>query len=204
MNADAPASTSGPTACDLESVIATGELKHRSSRRTDRHIESQMELELSRELAKSPHAFYQKLVDTALEVSLADSAGISLLDEKNGRFVWPAVAGGLFPYLWGGTPSDFGPCGTVLERNQPVLFVHPERHFTYLESIQPSLEEVLLIPFHIDDKAVGTLWAVIHTLDKKFQPEDQRLLTNLTTFASAAYRVLASVGAIEPLLTKKA
>jgi len=187
----------------LESVIATGELRQRSSRLPKPHLESQTELELTRELAKSPHAFYQKLVDTALALSLADSAGISLLDEKNGRFVWPAVAGGLVPYLWGGTPSNFGPCGVVLDRNQPVLFVHPERHFTYLEPIRPSLEEVLLMPFHIDDKPVGTLWAVIHTPDKKFQPEDQRLLTNLTTFASAAYRVLSSVGAIEPLLAKK-
>lgn len=204
MNPDAPASTSKPTACDLECVIATDELEQRSSRPPNRGIERATELELTRELAKSPHVFFQRLVDTALELSLADSAGISLLDEKKGRFIWPAVAGGLVPYLWEGTPSDFGPCGTVLERNQPVLFVHPERHFTYLEPIKPPLEEVLLIPFHIDGKAVGTIWAVIHTPGKKFQPEDRRLLANLTTFASAAYRVLAAAGAIEPLLAKKA
>jgi transcriptional regulator with GAF, ATPase, and Fis domain len=204
MNPTHPISHAEPVACDLESVIATRELKHRSSRPPNRDIENQTDLELARALAKSPDGFYQKLVDTVLTLSLADSAGISLLDEKNGRFVWPAVAGGLTPYLWGGTPSGFGPCGTVLERDQPVLFVHPERHFTYLAPIQPPLEEVLLIPFHIDHKAVGTLWAVIHTPGKKFQSEDQRLLTNLTTFASAAYKVLAAVGAIEPLLNKKA
>ena len=203
MNPHVPASPSQPVACDLESVIAIRELKQRHSRPPNRNLENQTELELARELAKSPHDFFQKLVDAVLVLSLADSAGISLLDEKNSRFVWPAVAGGLSPYLWEGTPSGFGPCGTVLERDQPVLFIHPERYFIYLAPIQPALEEVLLIPFHIDHKPVGTLWAVIHTPDKKFQPEDQRLLTNLTTFAAAAYKVLAAVGAIEPLFGKK-
>ena len=191
-------------ACDLESVIATGELNRRSSRAPDRDAENLAELELTLELAKSPHDFFQKLVDTVLTLSPADSAGISLLDEKQGRFVWPAVAGGLSPYLWGGTPSNFGPCGTVLERNVPVLFVHPERHFTYLEPIKPPLEEVLLIPFHVEGKAVGTIWAVIHSKDDQFQAEDRRLLENLSAFASSAYKVLVSVGALEPLLASKA
>ncbi len=86
-------------ACDLESIIATSELKCRSTRTSDRKAENQAELELTQELARSPHDFFQKLVNMVLRLSLADSAGISLLDEKNGRFVWPAVAGGLSPYL---------------------------------------------------------------------------------------------------------
>ena len=139
-----------------------------------------------------------------LRLTLADSAGISLLDERNGRFVWPAVAGGLFPYLGQGTPRNFGPCGTVLDRNAPVLFLHPERHFTYLDPIKPPLEEVLLIPFHVDGRPVGTIWAVIHNQESKFQPEDRRLLENLSGFASQAFKVLASVGALDPLLGRKA
>jgi GAF domain-containing protein len=204
MNSDSPASPSKPVACDLESVIATSELKHRDTRIPDRNAENQAELELTQELAKSPHDFFQKLVNMVLRLTPADSAGISLLDEKNGRFVWPAVAGGLFPYLGGGTPRSFGPCGTVLDRNEPILFLHPERHFTYLEPIMPPLEEVLLIPFHVDDKPVGTIWAVIHNPDRKFQLEDRRLLENLSSFASTAFKVLVSVGALESFLSRKA
>jgi GAF domain-containing protein len=189
---------------DLESVIATSELDHRENRRPDQQAESAAETELTRELAKSPQQFFDKLVRMVLKLSLAESAGISLLDAKAGRFVWPAVAGGLHPYLGEGTPADFGPCGTVLARNRPLLFQHPERHFTYLEPVLPPLEEVLLIPFHVDGRAVGTIWAVIHSPDKKFQAEDRRLLTNLSAFASTAYKVLTSVGALEPLLAKKA
>jgi GAF domain-containing protein len=202
MSTTATTLLSKPVACDLESVIITRELVSRFNRTSNRKEESQAELELTQALAKSPRDFFQKLVDTVLRLSVADSAGISLLDERKGRFIWPAVAGGLSPYLWEGTPSDFGPCGTVLERNAPVLFRHPERHFTYLEPITPSLEEVLLIPFHVDGNAVGTIWAVIHTTDQQFQAEDRRLLENLSAFAATAYKVLASVGAIAPLLDR--
>src|SRR5271167_3158151 len=188
MTSDSPSVTSLPVACDLESVIATSELKNRSNRESNQRAEAQAEIELTQALAKSPRDFYQKLVDEVLKLSLAESAGISLLDEKNGRFVWPAVAGGLMPYIGGGTPSDFGPCGTVLDRNAPLLFLHPERHFTYLQPIAPSLEEVLLIPFHVDGKAVGTIWAVIHSRDRHFQLEDKRLLQNLSNFASSAFK----------------
>jgi GAF domain-containing protein len=203
MNSKSPIPTSGFTAYDLESVIATSELELRSNRTLDQKAEGEAETELTRELAKAPHDFFNKLVNMVLKLSSADSAGISLLDEKNRRFVWPAVAGGLDPYVGGGTPSNFGPCGTVLQRNKPLLFVHPERHFTYLEPILPPLEEVLLIPFHVDGKAVGTIWAVIHQKDHKFQAEDRRLLVNLSAFAATAYKVLSSVGGLAPLLDKK-
>ena len=204
MNSDLPTSLSAPAVCDLESVIATDELKQRGTRISDRNAENQAELELTQELAKSPHDFFQKLVDMVLRLTPADSSGISVLDEKSGRFVWPAVAGGLSPYLWEGTPRSFGPCGTVLDRNEPILFLHPERHFTYLEPIRPPLEEVLLIPFHVGDKPVGTIWAVIHNPDHKFQSEDRRLLENLSAFAASAFQVLVSIGAVGSLLSRKA
>lgn len=204
MNSDSSTALSKPVACDLESVIATNELTHRETRTSNQNAENQAELDLTQELAKSPHDFFQKLVDTVLKLSVAESAGISLLDEKNGRFVWPAVAGGLSPHVGGGTPSNFGPCGTVLDRNEPILFLHPERYFTYLEPIAPPLEEVLLIPFHVGDRPVGTIWAVIHTRDRKFQLEDRRILQNLSAFASSAFKVLVSAGALEPLLGRKA
>jgi GAF domain-containing protein len=205
MNPETQAPPPAPAAaCALDSVIATDDLMQRKTRPSDWNAETKAELELTQELAKSPHDFFQKLVDMVLRLTLADSAGISLLNEKAGRFVWPAVAGGLFPYLGEGTPRSFGPCGTVLERNKPVLFLHPERHFTYLDPIKPPLEEVLLVPFHVDNRPVGTIWAVIHDPHRKFQSEDRRLLENLSSFASRAFKVLASVGAIEPLLNVNA
>jgi transcriptional regulator with GAF, ATPase, and Fis domain len=186
--------------CSLESVIATEQLARRESRAPDCNEETRKIMELFSQLAESPDSFFQKLVDAALELSSADSTGISLLDEEQKRFVWPAVAGGLRPYLGEGTPQNFGPCGTVLERNAPILFLHPERYFTYLTPINPPLEEVLLIPFYFDGKAVGTIWAVIHKPDHKFDAEDKRLLENLSTIASSAYQVLVDTGNLKSIL----
>jgi GAF domain-containing protein len=188
---------------NVDSVIATGLLAQRKPRVPDCKEETRIINELFSQLAQSPDGFFQKLVDTALQISQANSTGISLLDEAEKRFVWPAVAGGLQPYLGGGTPRDFGPCGTVLDRDAPVLFVHPERYFTYLMPITPPLEEVLLIPFHMEGKAVGTLWAVIHEPGRHFDAEDKRLLENLSTFAASAYQVLVREGILEAILKKK-
>jgi GAF domain-containing protein len=187
----------------LESVLATAELDQRTSRPPDREAEKLALVALLHALAEYPKDFFATLVQATLKLCGADSTGISLLNEKEGRFVWPAVAGKLHSYIGAGTPSDFGPCGTVLDRQSSLLFVHPERHFTYLIPITPPLEEVLLIPFYMDDKPVGTIWAVIHEKHRKFDSEDRRLLESLSTFAASAYRALAKSGELEPLLRVK-
>lgn len=195
--------TPSETSVDLESVIATSELDRRPSRPPDLAAETDALLRLTRQVAESPQDFYAKLVQTARELSGADSTGISLLNDDEHRFVWPAVAGPLDPYIGDGTPSDFGPCGTVLSRRMALLFQHPERHFTYLAAIAPPLEEVLLIPFYMDDQPVGTIWAVSHRKDRKFDAEDRRLLESLSAFAASAYRSLVNVGALDSMLRMK-
>jgi GAF domain-containing protein len=193
-------SIDGESPCDLESVLATAELERRPARAANYDEERRALLELTRDLARWPADFFAKLVKYTLKLSQAQSAGISLLIEEERRFVWPAVAGKLDSYLGAGTPADFGPCGTVLDRRTPLLFVHPERHFTYLTPITPPLEEVLLIPFYQDAKPVGTIWAVIHEKGRKFDAEDRRILESLSTFAASAYGVLTRTGELEPML----
>jgi hypothetical protein len=60
--------------------------------------------------------------NSSLELCGAQSAGISLLEEENGQpiFRWYGVAGEYAPHLWGTTPREFSPCGTVLD-SLPVL-----------------------------------------------------------------------------------
>src|SRR5262249_23735111 len=50
--------------------------------------------------------------------------------------------------------------------------------------------EVLLIPFHCEAKPVGTLWIIAHDHTRRFDAEDQRLMTGLSRFASTAYQLL--------------
>ncbi len=189
--------------CDLDSVIITDQLEGRSSRRPHPELETAVLLKLHRELAVDPQSFFQKLVEAVLELSRPGSAGISLLKEVADCFVWPAVAGPLSRFVGDGTPRDFGPCGTVLDRDMTLLMAHPERHFSYLEPITPSLEEVLLVPFYVDGRAVGTIWAVSHIPSRKFDAEDRRLVESLSDFAASAYETLANADQLEPLLRRK-
>lgn len=189
---------------DLESIIATEQL-HGRPLRADRPTGEATALVLLNEaIHEAPEAFFQILVETARALSGAHSAGISLLNAQRSRFVWPAIAGDLKPHLWEGTPRDFGPCGVVLDRHCSLLMVHPERHFAYLAPITPALEEVLLVPFYQDGRAVGTLWAVLHDRLRQFDSEDRRLLESLTSFASAAYQSLARSGSLKPILASGA
>jgi C4-dicarboxylate-specific signal transduction histidine kinase len=57
----------------------------------------------------------------------------------------------------------------------------------------PAAEECLLVPFYVGGKAVGTIWAIMHDDHRRFDAEDERLMTGLGKFASTAYQALASI-----------
>jgi GAF domain-containing protein len=88
-----------------------------------------------------------------------------------------------------GPRRNFGPCGDVLDQNRTLLFRHFERHYPYLRPATPLAEEGLLVPFYVNGKAVGTLWAIAHNDSRKFDAEDLRLLQSLGRFASAGIDV---------------
>ncbi len=144
-------------------------------------------------LANSPRTILQTLTDKVLEVLQADSAGLSLLTKDEKRFHWAAISGKWQPHIGGGTPRDFGPCGDVLDRDIPMLFSHWERRYPYLSTATPLADEGLLVPFYINGKAVGTIWAIAHNSRRKFDAEDLRLLESMGRFASAAYQTVESI-----------
>ena len=115
-------------------------------------------------MANAPQNVLQKLVEVALELSRAQSAGVSILEEEKGRkiFKWHAVAGQWARYVGGTMPRNASPCGTVLDRNDSLLLSHPERYYPIPSTITPPIVEVLLIPFHVADKPIGTIWAIAH------------------------------------------
>ena len=180
---------------DLQSMISTSELNGRTSRPPDYEAENRALIALAREMATSPDGILQKLADTALTLCRAHSAGLSLLEEgdQKRRFHWRAIAGQWAPHVDGGTPRDFGPCGTVLDRNVALLCSHPERDFPYWANVKPVLEEGLLIPFYIMGEAVGTIWVAAHDTSRRFDAEDLRVMTSLGTFAAAAYQTWLSL-----------
>jgi len=189
----------------LESVLCTEELKRRPSRPPDYQAENKALLALAQELTNSPGSVLQRLVDIALELCRGHSAGISLLEEDGPpgglspggtHFRWHAVAGQWAPLVWNTTtPRDDGPCGTVLDRNITLLFSNAHRYYAQFTGVHPLLVEGLLVPFHVNGQAVGTVWVIAHDETRKFDAEDQRLLESLATFAATAYQARLSISA---------
>ena len=176
--------------------MVTEELSRRISRAPDYEKENRALATLVQVLADSPQNILQVLADTILDVLECGSAGISLLTKEDGgkRFYWPAIAGAWKPYIGGGTPRDFGPCGDVLDRDAPLLFKDIELRYTYFNAVLPKVKEALLVPFYAGGRAVGTVWAVAHD-EHKFDAEDKRQLTSLGRVASAAYQSEVAVNA---------
>jgi PAS domain S-box-containing protein len=180
-------------AAPLESILRTEELYRRPWRSPDYGKENRALVALASALADSPGTILQTLAEKVLEALAANSAGLSLLTKDGKRFYWAAIAGAWQPHIGGGTPRDFGPCGDVLDHNISMLFTHWERRYPYLLPAIPLAEEGLLVPFYVNGRAVGTIWAIAHDDCRKFDAEDLRLLESLGQFASAAYQALASI-----------
>jgi tRNA A-37 threonylcarbamoyl transferase component Bud32 len=193
-NAAVPLETSIPAdALPLDAILYTEELRRRPSRPPDYEKENRSLEALARALAYSPRTILQTLAETIIDITQSDSSGVSLLTPDGQRFYWPALAGRWTPLIGGGTPRDWGPCGDVIDRNMPLLMRHPEWRYTYFVPISPPPVETLVVPFYLRGKAVGTIWAVMHDDRRKFDAEDERLMTRLSTFASTAYQTLATI-----------
>jgi formate hydrogenlyase transcriptional activator len=188
------------SAVSLEAILCTDELDHRPSRPPDYEQENRALVKLVKALADSPSTIFQTLAEAILDMTQCDSAGLSLLtkdgktpDVRGKRFYWPAIAGMWNPHVGGGTPRNFGPCGDVLDQNRTLLFRHFERRYPYLLPVSPAAEECLLVPFYVAGIAVGTIWAIMHSDRRKFDTEDNRVMTSLGKFASSAYRAVIHI-----------
>ena len=188
VKAESPSALSSEGLVPLEAILCTEELQQRPSRPPDYESENRALVALAQALADSPRTILQTLAEKIMDVLEADSAGVSLLSEDEQSFFWSAIAGAWQPHLGGGTPRNFGPCGDVLDCNAPQLFKHPERRYGYFLATTPPAEECLLVPFYLEGKAAGTIWAIAHDDRRKFDSEDLRQLESLGRFASAAYQ----------------
>ncbi len=199
-NAPPLASSVPEGAASLESILCTEELQLRPSRPPDHAKENAALVALASALAESRHTILETLADTILRVTDSDSSVLSLLtsdgatpDAEGQRFYWPAIKGMWKEHAGGGTPRDFSPCGDVLDRNCTLLFRHFERRYRYLLPVSPAAEECLLVPFYVRGRAVGTIWAVMHSDRRRFDSEDERLMKVLGQFASLAYQTLGTI-----------
>ena len=179
----------------LDVILCTQELRRRPARPPDYATENRALATLAAALVDSKADIHQVLAETIMSVTHCDSSGLSLLTEDDGglRFYWPAIAGAWKSQTGRETPRNGGPCGVALDRNSALLFRHFERRYTALRQVVPSAEECLVVPFYVDGVAVGTMWAVMHSDGRRFDAEDERIMTAIGHFAAIAHRTLESL-----------
>lgn len=177
----------------LQQTLATGELQNRH-RPVDHKNENKALLRLADTLVAEPENILSQLADTILGASLAQSAGISVLEEVNGeeQFRWTTVVGAFAQHSGGTMRRLESPCGIVIETEEVQLFRQPARFFAPLAAVEPPINEALLAPFDTDGRPAGTIWALTHDEQLRFDAEDARVLRNLSHFASGCFRLVAA------------
>jgi hypothetical protein len=189
------------TSATLDQVQITDQLEERPAHSvSDAQLNASI-LELTRLLSHDPAGVLQHLAETALELCGAGTVGISLLEHEDGRdvFRWRAMAGKLAGALGLAMARNDSPCGMVLDRKDTMLFTYPEKHFPFPAPVEPSIVEVVLVPFYDREEPVGTVWVVAHDDVRKFNSEDKRILEELCCFTASAYSQLRQLGYVKDL-----
>jgi signal transduction histidine kinase/CheY-like chemotaxis protein len=141
-------------------------------------------------LAVRPQDVLNRLVSVAMRLCGAQSAGISMLERRGAEefFVWRALAGRWQRFLGGMVPRAASACGSVIESGQPALLQNAP--FPHADESTPAAVEVLLVPFEVNGRAIGTVWVVSHEDACRFDSEDLRVVQSFARFASTASQFL--------------
>jgi signal transduction histidine kinase len=180
----------------LADVLVTDELARRPPRRANHEAENRALRQLARNMAGRPDVLLSNLVDIAVELCRAGTAGVSLLQRNvDGEqvFVWVALAGAYAELVGETMPAQFSLSRVCLERQAAQLYAHPDRYCTGYGANRPGIVELLVVPFPAGSRPLGTIWIASHDEACRFDSEDVRVLTGLADFTSAALRVASVV-----------
>ncbi|WP_371880892.1 ATP-binding protein [Caballeronia sp. S22] len=171
-------------------VLVTAGLDDRSHRSPDYAAENEALHVLAKAFTASETVMLQTLVDTALALCDAGSAGISLRERdalRPSAFRWAALSGCCSDMVGHVIPTDNNsPAGVALELDAPQLFAYPKRRFACLADVTPEITEQLVVPVPGLTEPWGALWVMSHDERRHFDSEHRRLLTSLASFTCAA------------------
>jgi len=166
----------------LNDVDIQSELDARPRRSPNREHEHSVFALLAVELTGNPREFLQMLARVALDLCSAHTAGVSLLEGDDIRS--QAVAGVLASARGTAVPREHSPSGLCIDGDQTQLMYQPDRCFPAMYA-DPRIVEILLVPFHDRQRAIGTVWIASHSQERQFDREDERILNVLARYASA-------------------
>ena len=102
---------------NIEDVWITNELYRRASREVDGPEEIASLKNIAAMVQTTPKEILTALMQQALLLCPADTAGLSVLHDDDARqfFHWDAMAGVLSDKIGGTTPRKFSPCGFTMD-----------------------------------------------------------------------------------------
>jgi hypothetical protein len=158
-----------------------------------RDLEVQVEgmQRIARAFVESPETILQELVNTAVTLCNADSAGISI--EKEDRteaayFQWVATAGQYSGFLDAVLPHYPSACTICLDRRSPQLFRVGQPFFDFMGIDAPLITDGLLLPWEAGDMR-GTIFIMAHGRTEAFDWSDCRMMQSLADFAATGVRL---------------
>jgi two-component sensor histidine kinase len=141
-------------------------------------------------MAEHPTDVLPRLVQLAMEVCGANSAGISILEPATDEFRWYGLKGVLATFEGAKTPRYNSPCGLCLDVAGPILMDRPERAYDWIRDANITVPEVLLVPLSMKGlESMGTLWVVSND-PGHFNNSLARVLGELSSFAAMALRTI--------------
>ena len=198
---DMPGLANSPTPADL---ILDDVLFDRSTDTTALHCEVAAVRELSRILSDEQGALLRFLC-VSRSVCDAGSAGVSTVQrDASGKqsIRWRAVAGALSSHEGITVPRDFSTCGMCLDHAAPLVLERPQRVFSDLNGLPSAMRELLIVPLHAEDVAIGTLW-IAHHGNAHFSSDDVRITERLALHLASALERLESHGEHLRALTER-
>lgn len=179
-------------AAGFQGFLATELLSERPPRAADPAAENRALRALARQLLGPPAALLQHLVDIALNLCCADTAGVSLLETGSGgnmvvRRV--ALAGADAHHVDTTAPADSSGCGLALRRNAAQLYTYAGGYHAHGDIHFPAVVEKLVIPFPQHGNPFGTIWIATHDTARRFDAEDVRILQSLADFTATAFQL---------------
>ena len=188
MNPPTPIQTD--TGLEVLDFLCDEEFGARSSQ--VRSVAGQMEgmRRIAHAFVEKPETILQELVNAAIDLCGADSAGISI--EKEDRtdenfYHWVATAGQYSGFLNAILPRYPSACGVCLERGRPQRFRVSRRFFEIMGIEAPLVTYGILLPWTTDEVR-GTIFVMAHGRDAAFDQDDCQMMQILADFAAMGVR----------------
>ncbi|HEU5078935.1 MAG TPA: ATP-binding protein [Opitutaceae bacterium] len=186
-------------------ILDADDITRRPSRPPDYAAENRALTELADALTEDGKYVWNKIAGVTLRLCRAGSALVALVGGavEPDRVRWQAVAGAWAHRFRETHVRENSPTQLVLKARGPILLRAPERSFPVFEPMSPAAKEVMLVPIFLGDRAIGSLWAIAHDAEHRFDAEDARVLGTLAHFAAAVFLMSERSGAAEGLRAER-